>query len=128
LAQTGCLSGALLLGLAMSGVVLWFAILRESLEFWRNEGGYPVELRDLVHQSFYPLSLATIAGLGLIGWALLRRSRLHPAVWATHAALLVVCGMLLVAAAVVAFANNVSNLWNGRPLHSHPEQIVPGEM
>jgi len=124
LARGGCLWLALLTTLLLSGILLWFADLRENQMFWRNAGGYPVELRDLVETSFYPLALATCTGIFLLGWALLFRSRSSPAVWLAQVLVLVISVMIVLGAAVVAFTNNVSNLWNHRPLHAHPEQGV----
>ncbi|MDB6077993.1 MAG: hypothetical protein JWO82_1740 [Akkermansiaceae bacterium] len=126
-ARTGCLFGGLILGLALGGVLLWFAVLREMQHFWRNDGGYPVELRHLVEAGFYPLALTALAGQFLLGWALLRRARSSARVWIVQMLLLCLCLMLVVAAGAVAFANNVVNLWNGVPLHSHPAEEQPGD-
>lgn len=124
-ARAGCLSVALLPALAMSGLTLWFAILREDQMFWRNAGGWPVEFRDLVESSFYPLAGGTTLGLFLLGWAILRRNRLTPGLWFCQALVLSVCVILLTAGGVIAFANNISNLWQGKPLHEHPEVLIP---
>lgn len=124
--RSGCLFGALTLALALCGVLIWFAELREMQHFWRNDGGYPLELRNLVERGFYPLALTALIGLFLLGWALLQRTRSSARVWIVQVLLYCLCLMLVIAAGVVAFTNNVVNLWNGAPLHDHPAE-EPGE-
>jgi len=95
---------------------LGMTVLRESALFWRHAGGYPVVLRDLVLDTYYPLTLLLLLActLGTLstfaGVATLRRST--------------VVGWLIVAIAMgfglaYAGANNLANLMDGRPLHSH---------
>lgn len=106
-----------LASLGCGGVLLWFAWLRETPEFWRNSGGYPLLLRDAVLVLFYPLlvvSVLTVAGLTL---ALCARFRRFGADVALRALLLLGCWSLLCGTVCVAFANNVDNLREDRPLH-----------
>ena len=51
-AKLGLAGVGLFLGLPTLG---WFSWLREMPIFWRNEGGYPVWLRDLVLGAYYPV-------------------------------------------------------------------------
>lgn len=53
----------------LSGVLVYFAVLREDEVFWTNRGGYSVEFRELVLELFYPLYYLD-AGLMLI-WSCL---------------------------------------------------------
>jgi hypothetical protein len=48
-----------------------FSLLRETPIFWRNEGGYPIWLRDFVLTTYYPILLlnfivATLYGVLLV--------------------------------------------------------------
>ena len=112
-ARAGWLPWALL---PPTAVWLGMTVLRESSLFWRNAGGYPVVLRELVLETYYPATgvLLLACGLGAAHafsrGALLRRTA--------------VVGWLVLALAVgfgLAFAgaNNLANLIDGRPLHSH---------
>ena len=102
----------------LPAIVPWLGmtVLRESALFWRNAGGYPVVLRELVLDTYYPLTglLLLACTIGTIvtfaGVATLRRST--------------VVGWLIVAIAMgfglaYAGANNLVNLMDGRPLHAH---------
>lgn len=114
----GLLIGALLTGFGL--LVLAGAALRETPLFWRNAGGYPVELRNLVYSGFYPafgLYLALVVGAGAAGGKLLRQNS------RTGALILLATGLNLLLAAViltVAVWNNVENLLQGLPFHHHP--------
>ena len=99
-------------------VSAWLAmtVLRESPLFWRNAGGYPVALRELVLDLYYPATglLLLSCGLGVV------HTFCVTANWRRGTA----TGWLLVAAAVgfglaYAGANNLTNLLDGRPLHYH---------
>lgn len=99
----------------------WLAWLKEQPLFWRNIGGWPVWLREMVHIFFYPLlglefiallffSLATVHWIG--------QGHLHPG--AGIAMVFLLWALLLTVIAIV-IANNLVNLMEGRPLHWHPE-------
>jgi hypothetical protein len=98
-----------------------FAIFREQPLFWRNAGGWPLWLRDLVETSFYPL-------LGLELMFLLAYSSacfglLHGRCAVGRYAILtlpLLWGLLFIVVAVVA-ANNLDNLLSGQPLHWHAD-------
>jgi hypothetical protein len=62
--------------MAYSGVVLgWIEvmmeILRETPEFWTNAGGYPVWMRDVARDWFYPLLFLSVANLAGLCWLLM---------------------------------------------------------
>lgn len=96
----------------------WLAmtVLRETPAFWRNAGGYPVGFRMFV-LDFYPFVTAALLLAGARwAWALFRaerHSRLQVGLTLAFLALLTLGLGLMV-------ANNVVNLIEGRPLHSHP--------
>jgi len=100
------------LGLGVLNVVyLIGSWLRELQDFWTNAGGYPVVLRELVQFGYYPL----------LGTALF----LHLVLGVCHrgylpAFLNVFVSIPLGLGLVIAWSNNVINLWMGRPLHWHP--------
>ena len=110
--------GALLTGailLAMSG-------LRESQLFWRNAGGYPVWLREVVHYAFYPLLIGNMLLAIWASWLALRYVRTgRPARGALT--LLALVWLLVCAVLVTVITNNVDNLLQERPLHWHDEQV-----
>ncbi len=114
--------GALVIGGALTALglaVLAGAMLRETPGFWRNAGGFPVGLRDLVFSSFYPSLAIYFFGLvsgSFTAWQLLRaRSR-------SGGLLLLACGLnwlLFLVILTVVLCNNIENVMNGRPLHYH---------
>jgi len=100
-------------------VVLAGATLKETPQFWRNAGGYPVELRELVLVGFYPACAIYFFWLlfgSLAAWRMLhvfKRAGLF---------LLLACAlnwMLLAAITTVVLWNNVENVLQGQPLHQH---------
>jgi hypothetical protein len=100
--------------------LLQMVVLKETPVFWRNEGGYPVELRDFVKLWFYPLLL--VGGVGLLGatGVLLRVLLAQRARAGLMPLLLMVPAWLLYALVVgVLVANNLMNLIENRPLHYH---------
>jgi hypothetical protein len=105
---------------ALGAGVLTFALLRETPSFWRNAGGFPVELRDLVETGFYPALALYFVGLSFgshTGWQELRAHRRSGGVL-----LLACCGLnwlLFFTITAVVLWNNVGNMMGGRPLHSH---------
>jgi hypothetical protein len=110
------------LGGAAAGLLLAItpcALWREDPMFWRNAGGWPILLRDVVELTFYPMVAAQLCVLlAFSAWTLLcpppvlRRRHLWPAtalLWCWTGAVL-----------VLVVANNVENVLAGRPLHWHP--------
>ena len=114
---TGILAGFLL---TLFGLIMLLAVvLKETPLFWRNAGGYSVELRELVQLLYYPSLGAYFIMLGggwLVGWKLFRQGRLDGAVM-----LLACLGNCLLFAVIVTVNvwNNVDNLIQGLPLHYH---------
>lgn len=103
----------------LAGVLVYFACLRETPLFWTNAGGYPIWLRDMVLETFYPL-LSMYGGLvAFLSWQWIRKPS-HSArlFWMEAVSVLVLwsAGGLVT---VIVVANNVSNLIEGRPFHSH---------
>lgn len=111
------LAGVLLTGWGF--LILATAMLRENPMFWRNDGGYPVALRDLVRTAFYPgylLHAGLIAAIGFSGWRLLARRHLAGAPLLLASLLNLV---LFAVITVVVVWNNLENLLAGRGLHFH---------
>ncbi len=98
-----------------------FSYLREEPLFWRHEGEFPIWLRELVMSTYYPMLLLELlllaAFTGFVAHLLSRRSTsaslavlLLPMLWGLY--------FMVIANSV---ANNLDNLFNGRPLHWHPD-------
>ena len=101
---------------SLACVLLWFSFLRENPQFWRNSGGYPIFLRDLVLVGFYPLLVVTVFGLaGLTAFC--ARIRMPSGFGCFESLVIFVCWGLVCGSLFVAFRNNVVNLWNDKPLH-----------
>jgi hypothetical protein len=112
-----------LFALVAGGVCLVFSFLRETADFWRHSGGYPLWLRDLVKIGYYPLlvgDLCILMGLTTVLCARLKQGRdflifkgvLFCAAWA-----------LFWAAIGISANNNVTNFWHNRPIHH--KSVVP---
>jgi len=96
------------------------ALLRENPMFWRNAGGYPVLLREIVYLVFYPGLLGYFVGVVGISWIAFR---LLGAGFRSGGFLLFVSlvqGLLLVTILLIILWNNVDNIFHGQPLHYHP--------
>jgi hypothetical protein len=106
---------ALVLGM----VLVVFAYYREQPIFWRYAGGYPIWLRELVLLTFYPLLILETSGLLLLTRSLFSSWRGSVRSWTLHLSLISACWLLLVAVLGMAWANNLENLWEGRPVHLH---------
>ncbi len=102
-------------------LLLGAALLRETPEFWRNEGGYPEFLREAVRWGFpcgLPLDGILVAGaLGVV----IRHRRAWPGILRGGFILALAQGFLLTAAVGVAVSNNLENLREGRPWHWKPD-------
>ena len=100
-------------------LVLVAVVLKETPLFWRNAGGYPVELREWVLDFFYPalaiyfLWLTASTGMG---WLMLR-SGIRTGV--IHLLVATLNWMLLAVIVTIGIWNNVENLLQGKPLHYH---------
>lgn len=96
------------------------ALLREEPLFWRNAGGYPVLLREVVFWSFYPLLGIEVLLLGWLATTLCRGGRAMGRTFRPVCLLTGVEGLVVAAAVVVAVENNLVNWVEGRPLHWKP--------
>lgn len=111
--------GLVLNGVAGTGLLISTA-LRETPVFWRNAGGYPVWLRELILYFHYPLLFLVLGGTAGLTF-LAARHVCHRR--GEGAGLLLLCGLewLLFAGALgLMLYNNIENLRQGRPLHYHP--------
>jgi hypothetical protein len=102
--------------LPCAGLWLLATALKETPRFWRNEGGYPPELRAFLLDFYYPATglLAAVA-LGALVRALtagIRPGRVALVGWLATV-------LVLGAGAALLVANNLTNLLEGRPLHQH---------
>lgn len=103
----------------LSAALLAFACYREQPEFWRNSGGYALWLRELVLLSFYPGVLISFLGQIFLtrslfaGWQGSARS------WGLQMGMVGVGWLLLALSLCMAWSNNISNLLDGRPIHTH---------
>ena len=111
---SNCIS--LMLGVAL----IFLSMLRETPMFWRNAGGFPVILRDLVWLLFYPGLLGLTAACVTHSWlafARMRQSKSRSLVLSV----VIMQWMLWMGVVLIAFWNNISNFIQGLPLHQHPQ-------
>jgi len=105
----------------MAGLLLFAStVLRETPEFWRNSGGYPVFLRNVVYFAHYPLLFLVLGGT-TAGTLLALRHFVHER--AIGGGLLLLSALqwvLFIIILVIMLWNNVDNLLHGRPLHYRP--------
>lgn len=88
-----------------------------------NMGGYPIWQRKAVEMFYYPyllfnfiviLALTWTAGLRLLQQMQIRR------IWS----LLLLCWVMLAGCLGLLFANNLTNVIDGRPIHYHDWDAV----
>jgi len=106
-----------ILGLALSILLFYFVLLRESPVFWMNIGGYPLWLRDVVEITYYPLfflNLGILISLSSLLFSYPPISRTIMWIEAGMISFLWGCFGIIF---VMNVANNVCNLMEGRPLH-----------
>ena len=95
------------------------SVLKENTLFWRNAGGYPLELRTVVLYGYYPLLLIN-AVLCCVATALgVYEYRTRGRCCGGSLTVVAVMWSLLFLNAGFIVANNVENLLSGRPLHYH---------
>lgn len=94
--------------------------MREDSLFWRNAGGYPVWLRDLVYALYFPSLFVYFAGVVGLSWFALRLLVGGHKSGAILLLLSLVQWVLLFVIVIITVWNNVDNLINGRPFHWHP--------
>ena len=100
-------------------VLLWFSFLRENQDFWRNSGGYPVLLRDLVLVIYFPLLAFTLISLITLTLVLGSKVPMPEGLGCLKTLILCACWALVTGSMVISFKNNIANFWTGRPLHEH---------
>jgi hypothetical protein len=96
------------------------ALLKEQPLFWRNTGGWPIWLRELVEAAFY--LLLTLEAVCLVGFSIMLVARSVPG-HSSGSAVALCLGLLWVPFLTIigiVVANNVENVITGRPLHWHP--------
>lgn len=108
-----------ILAIVSGSFLLIFTVLREMQLFWRNAGGYPFWLRDLVLNGFHPLLIFCFGSLVCAVWKLLTHRTRSPRSVFAQSAMVLMGTLLLTMSLTMAVTNNVINLIEGRPLHSH---------
>ena len=109
-----------LLNFLLGILLLAAALLRENPMFWRNAGGFPVFLREIVYVVYYPGLLGYLAGIVGISWIALK---LLGAGYRSGGFLVfigLIQGLLLAVILIIMLWNNLDNLLHGQPLHYHP--------
>ncbi len=115
-------TGALAAGfnLVLLAVLIGFVWLKEDPMFWRNAGGWPVWLRETVLWGFYPLLALEAAVLaGLTRWSRGTLQALRPREALAALAVLALSWGLAGLVVLLLVANNLANLFQGRPTHWH---------
>ena len=97
-----------------------FAIFRETPAFWTNQGGYPLWLRYLVKNGFYPLLFGLFCLLLHLTFVLFARWKGSSRLWCVQASLISVGWLAIFSTAGFAVANNIVNLLEHRSLNAHP--------
>jgi hypothetical protein len=100
-------------------LLVWFAVLREDQMFWRNAGGYPLWLRNVVHLSFLPLFAVSLIGHVGVSMVFISEAGRVRRMITTEAVILLLCWGLMGTSGTIALKNNVCNLIEGRDLHYH---------
>jgi len=108
-----------LLGAISGGILMSFTVLRETVEFWRNSGGYPHWVRDVVLHGFHPMVVFCGGVLLYASWRLILLRRVSLMMWLVQSALVGLGVLLFTMSLTIAVTNNVLNVLDGRPLHSH---------
>jgi hypothetical protein len=114
--------GMIVITLVVIGIgllLVWFAVLRENQLFWTNAGGYPVWLRDLVLVTYLPLLAGTVSLLCGLSMACFAKIGGGLRFFAVESLLIFLAWGILTTSGYIAFENNVRNLINSVPIHSH---------
>jgi formate hydrogenlyase subunit 3/multisubunit Na+/H+ antiporter MnhD subunit len=122
------LTAAVLLGLntALALLLLLAGWLRETPHFWRNAGGFPVLVRELVKYGFAPCFSVDVLLVGAAGVVIWRHRRAHRELARLGLLLAALQTLLLAGVMMVVTANNLDNLINGRPFHWKPAPVGDG--
>lgn len=103
-------------------VLITFSYLREEPIFWTNAGDWPIWLREMVQDSYYPLILLELVLLTAFSWISIQLLSTRSTSASLAVLLLPMLWGLLFLLVANSVANNLENLWNGRPLHWHRDQ------
>lgn len=106
-------------------LLVWFACLRETRSFWLDSGGYPILLRDLVLNFYYPLLVVSITGMIALTTTAVVITRIPRGFRLFKRLMLASCWLLVIASMTISLRNNIGNLWNGRPLNYKPQLARP---
>ncbi len=106
-------------------LLVWFSCLRETRSFWLDSGGYPILLRDLVLNFYYPLLVVSITGMIALTTAAFVITRIPIGFRLFKSLMLASCWSLIIASMTISLSNNIGNLWNGRPLNYKPQLARP---
>jgi hypothetical protein len=88
-------------------VLFWFCWLREMPIFWLNEGGYPVWLREMVLDTYYPIFFINLVLMFAYVVLLLRVPPRTPRVLRLNLAVLSVMAAGIIFAGICTVADNV---------------------
>jgi hypothetical protein len=102
-------------------VLMAFSYLREEPIFWTNAGDWPVWLREMVQSSYYPLMFLEFLLLTVFSGVSIQLLSTRAQSASLSVILLPILWGLLFVVIANSIANNLDNLWNGRPLHWHPD-------
>lgn len=113
----------ILLGWVGAGSFLLLSVaslLKEDRLFWRNAGGYPVELREAVLAGYYPLLAGNFILCGTASALALKeyRSRGGRCSLASVGVVAALWALLFMNIGLI-ISNNLENILQGRPLHYH---------
>jgi len=106
------------LAVPATGGLLFEAVLKETPEFWRNDGGWPIAFRHWVLYSFYPSFFLLAAFLLYLSIGAIRHVRFvrnHPFISMSP---LLLAWLVLVATGLVVINDNLGNLLAGEALHA----------
>jgi hypothetical protein len=98
--------------------LLWLVgtLLKETPQFWRNEGGFPIPLRAFILDFYYPyLGVFLLTCAFALGRDMLqgqRPSRSSLIGWT-------ILGLVIGAGLALLVSNNLVNLIENQPLHYH---------
>lgn len=106
--------------LCLIAILIGMGWLRETPLFWRNEGGWPVWLRDVVRWTFWPLLLCVVLRLAWRTLRTLLRPGPNPRHLLVQIPVLMALWLLLGGVTGFVLANNMVNVLEGRPMHFKP--------
>lgn len=109
------------LNLMLGAALLFAALLRETPLFWRNEGGFPVWLREFTLILYWP-GVAVMAVGGLLSIRLMVSLFVGTPLLKPACAAVILQWLLWLTVMLLALWDNLNRLISGAPLY----QRVPG--